>query len=140
MQNASHKEDFLSGGRLKISRTSCKEAASDSNENVHFVLQACTNYVLSTRSEEFMEKYKVMIRAFKTVSNNPISGILPRIGAAGVFYNNAFSTINRLASLSSQKEIVFVNMWDDFYYVRPDSRQRFAPERGWFSAIRKAFK
>lgn len=68
------------------------------------------NNVQHTRSEQLMEKYK-MIQDFKTKTNIVISGILHRIWTTDVFYDKAFST----KALCSQESVEFITMWDDLY-------------------------
>ena len=116
---ATRKRLCMPGGRLDDITAVCDEATTGSANNTLFIIHAGTNDVLHTRSEELMEKYKRMIRTFKTKTNNiVISGILPRIQAPDRFYSKAFSTNNRLKQLCSQEDVDFINMWDDFYNQR----------------------
>ena len=57
-----------------------------------------------------------MISALKAKrSKFIVSGILPRIGAEGQFYNKAYSTNDRLKSLCSKENVEFINLWNHFY-------------------------
>ena len=106
----------MPGGRLDDITAACEEASQECDEHTLFILHAGTNDVMSTRSEELMKKYKMMIQSFKTKSRNVIvSGILPRMGAPDKFYDRAFSTNNRLKTLCEEEGIGFVNFWNDFY-------------------------
>ena len=106
----------MPGGRLDDITAACDEAVRGAEDNALFVLHAGTNDVLSTRSEELMEKYKRMIQRYKNKSHNIIiSGILPRTKAPTVFYDRAFSINSRLRSLCTEEEVDYVNLWDDFY-------------------------
>ena len=106
----------MPGGRLDDITDAFEEATSGTDNNTLFVIHAGTNDVVSTRSEELMEKYRRMIQQYKNKSQNIIvSGILPRTRAPTVFYNRAFSTNNRLESLCTEEGVDYVNLWDDFY-------------------------
>ena len=106
----------MPGGRLDDITAVCDEAVCGVEDNALFVLHAGTNDVLSTRSEELMEKYKRMIQRYKNKSHNIIvSGILPRTKAPTVFYDRAFSINSRLRSLCTEEKVDYVNLWDDFY-------------------------
>ena len=73
-------------------------------ENSRIIVQVGTNNVLSSRSEELLEKYRQLIQRLKSKTNNILfTGILPRINAREDFYGKAHSTSNRLGSLSAGK-------------------------------------
>ena len=115
---ATRKRLCMPGGCLDDITAACQEATAESNNNTLFIVHAGTNDVQRTRSEELLEKYKKLIRTFKTKTNNNnliISGILPRIKATDRFYDKAFSTNNRLKTLCFQEGVDYINMWDDFY-------------------------
>ena len=106
----------MPGGRLDDITAACEEASRECDENTLFILHAGTNDVEYTRSEELLEKYREMIKRFKTKSRNIIvSGILPRRRAPKEFYSRAFSTNNRLTNLCAEEGIGFINLWNDFY-------------------------
>ena len=107
------------GARLDDITAVCDDVTSDSESNTLYVLHAGTNDVCSTRSEELLEKFRRMIKQFKSKINNQnivLSGILPRVGAESKFYSVAFSINNRLKSLCSTENVHFVNFWNDFYF------------------------
>ena len=86
-----------------------------SNESL-LLVHVGSNNIPRTRSEELLEKYKKMIDKIKCKTNNIlISGVLPRIGAANVFFSRAFSLNNRLESLCRQEGVQFINTWNHFY-------------------------
>ena len=106
----------MPGASLQDITAAIEDTTNDTTNNTLYVIHAGTNDVQRTRSEELMEKYREMIRKYKTkTSNLIISGILPRIDADTRFYNIAFSTNNRLKDLCQQENVEFLNMWDDFY-------------------------
>ena len=106
----------IPGARLDDITDVSGEVTSDADDNTLFIIHAGTNDVSSTRPEELLEKYRKMIRQYRTKSNNiVISGILPRIGADPRFYGKALTINNRLDSLCSQEGVDFVNLWNDFY-------------------------
>ena len=108
----------MPGGRINDITAASEEATADSDNNTLFIVHAGTNDIQHTRSEELVDKYKKMIQAFRTKTNNNnliLSGILPRIKAADSFYNKAFSANNRLKTLCLQEGVEFINMWNDFY-------------------------
>ena len=105
----------------------CDDVTSDSASSTLYVLHAGTNDVGSTRSEELLEKYRRMIKQFKSKTSGTkivVSGILPRVRAGNDFYSKAFSTNNRLKTLCAVEDVNFVNFWNDFYFdhslYRPD--------------------
>ena len=107
------------GARLDDITAVCDDVTSDSESSTLYVLHAGTNDVCSTRSEELLEKYRRMIKQFKSKTNSSniiISGILPRVGAESKFYDKAFSTNNRLKTLCADENVNFVNFWNDFYF------------------------
>ena len=82
-----------------------------------YVIHVGTNDVQRYRSEELLDKYRQMIRAYKVKSSNVIlSGIIPRRHAGQRFYSFASSINRRLGNLCSEENIGFVNTWDHFYY------------------------
>lgn len=92
------------------------DVTNDISNNALIVVHAGTNDVVRTRSEELLQRYKVMIRRYRSKTNNVlISGVLPRIDADNVFYSKAFSLNNRLKSLCLQEGVEFINTWNDFY-------------------------
>ena len=116
--NSRRKRFCYPGAKLDDITAACDDVTKDANRNTLLIVHAGTNDVQSTRSEELLEKYRRMIRRFKSkvdASNVIISGILPRVGAEQSFYNKAFSTNNRLKTLCSQENVQFVNFWDNFY-------------------------
>ena len=77
---ATRKRLCMPGGCLDDITAACQEATAESNNNTLFIVHAGTNGVQRTRSEELLEKYRKLIRTFKTKTNNNnliISGILP---------------------------------------------------------------
>ena len=116
--NSRRKRFCYPGAKLDDITAACDDVTKDADRNTLLIVHAGTNDVQSTRSEELLEKYRRMIRRFKSkvdASNVIISGILPRVGAEQSFYNKAFSTNNRLKTLCSQENVQFVNFWDNFY-------------------------
>lgn len=92
------------------------ELTKDSNENTLFVIHAGTNNIKNTRSEALLDKYRKMIKKYKTKSSNIIiSGILPRINGANSFYDRAFSINSRLGNLCKEEGVEFLNLWNHFY-------------------------
>ena len=88
-------------------------------DNGLVIIHAGTNDIMRTRSEELLEKYKMMIRRYKEKTNNVlISGILPKIDAGNVFFSKAFSVNNRVKNLCSQEGIEFIDTWNHFYGER----------------------
>ena len=84
-----------------------------------YIVHVGTNDVKNTNSEELLEKYKRLIGTLKEKrSKFIVSGILPRIGAENQFYNEAFSTNDRLKSLCSKENVEFLNLWNHFYDQR----------------------
>ena len=106
----------MPGASLGDITDAVEDMTKDATNNTLYVIHAGTNDVQRTRSEELLQKYREMIRRYKTKSANIIiSGILPRINADARFYNLAFSTNNRLRNLCQQENVEFLNMWNDFY-------------------------
>ncbi|NEQ69830.1 MAG: hypothetical protein F6K21_30930 [Symploca sp. SIO2D2] len=98
-----------------------QEASADSTVIIH----VGTNNVLSTRSEELLDKYRKMIKSFKVKTNKLIiSGILPRTKGRDRFFSGAHYTNNCLETICKQEGVGFVNLWNDFYnkknYFLPD--------------------
>ena len=94
----------------------CDDVTKNAKKDTFYIIHAGTNDVKNSSSEALLDKYRRMIRKFRTKTNNIlISGILPRIGAESSFYDKAYSTNNRLKTLCFQEKVDFVNLWDDFY-------------------------
>ena len=80
-------------------------------KNTVLSIDASTNDIMNTTSQELLEKYKRMIQRYKCRSNKMIiSGILHRSSAP----NTTFSTKCRLKSICTDKVIDFINCWDEF--------------------------
>lgn len=106
----------IPGARLDDITEVCGEVTSDAVDNTLYIIHAGTNDVSTTTSEELLEKYRKMIRQFKTKTNNiVISGILPRMDAGWRFYGKALTINHKLDSLCSQEGVDFVNLWEDFH-------------------------
>ena len=117
--NGRRKRFCYPGARLDDVTAVCDDVTSEADENTLLIVHAGTNDVQTTRSEELLEKYRNMIKRFKSKvdsKNIIISGILPRVGAEQIFYNRAFSINNRLQTVCSQENVQFINLWDQFYY------------------------
>ena len=96
--------------------SACDDVTKNARNDTFYVIHAGTNDVKKSSSEALLDKYRRMIRKFKTRTDNIlISGILPRIGAESSFYDKAYSANNRLKTLCLQEKVDFVNLWDDFY-------------------------
>ncbi len=77
------------------------------------------NDVMTTQSEELLDKYRRLIQQYKSKSPNIlISGVLPRTWAESDFFSKAFSLNNRLQTLCRQLDVEFFNAWDNFYGQR----------------------
>lgn len=101
-----------------------KEISPHATNDSLFVIHTGTNDVSHVRSEELLEKYRRLIRGYKTKSSNIlISGVLPRVSAAVTFYNKAFSLNNRLATVCREMDVGYVNLWDEFYSSNEDEMQ-----------------
>lgn len=106
----------IPGASLDDVDAAIDEVTNGATSNTLFLIHAGTNDITRTRSEELLEKYKKVIRNYKTKSNNVlISGVLPRIDTEPVFYSKAFSLNNRLESLCLQEGVEFVNHWNQFF-------------------------
>ena len=57
----------IPGARLDDITDVCGEVTSDADDNTLFIIHAGTNDVSSTRPEELLEKYKKIIRQFRTL-------------------------------------------------------------------------
>ena len=112
-----HRKRFcIPGAGVNDVSEALEDVTKDTPNNSLVVLHVGTNDVVRTRSEELMQRYRQMIRRYKTKTKNIIiSGILPRIGADTTFYSKAFSTNNRLKSLCLQEKVDFLDTWNDFY-------------------------
>ena len=85
--------------------------------NTTYVIHVGTNDVQRTRSEDLLQKYHRMIRAFKEKSSKVLlSGIVPRFNVENRFYNVATSTNRRLAQICREENIGFIDTWDSFYH------------------------
>ena len=116
--NNKRKRFCFPGARLDDITSACDEVTNGADDNTLYILHAGTNDVSSTRSEELLQKYRLMIQRYKHMSRNNkiiVSGIIPRISAKSRFYDKAYSTNSRLISLCLQEKVEFVNLWDDFY-------------------------
>ena len=75
-----------------------------------------TNEVMFTRSEELLQKYKVLMQKMKEKTNNIIlTGILPRLRHQNKFFSKASYINNSLKSICIEENIYYSNYWDDFY-------------------------
>ena len=107
----------IPGGGVQDVIDSVNEVTDQAPANTTYVIHVGTNDVQRIRSEELLDKYRQMIRAYKVNSSKVIlSGIIPRRHAGNRFYSIASSINRRLANLCSQESIGYVNTWDHFYY------------------------
>ena len=114
---ATRRRFCIPGGGLQDVIDSVNEVADQAPASTTYVIHVGTNDVQRIRSEELLDKYRQMIRAFKVKSSKVIlSGIIPRRQAGIRFYSIASSINRRLANLCSEENIGFVNTWDHFYY------------------------
>ena len=91
--------------------------SSEAPANTTYVIHLGTNDVQRTRSEELLDKYRKMMRAYKEKSNKVIvSGVIPRSQASSRFYAFASSLNRRLANLCREENVGFVSTWDNFYH------------------------
>ena len=94
----------------------CDDVTKDADNDTLYIIHAGTNDVSRSSSEELLDRYRRMIRKYKTKSNSIlISGILPKIGAKNNFYDKAYSINNRLKTICALEKVDFFNLWDDFY-------------------------
>ena len=104
------------GAKIDRITNSIEEIVNKEKSDSVYIVHVGTNDIKTTNSEELMERYKRLIMTLKAKrSKFIISGILPRIGAEGQFYNKAFSTNDRLKSFCSKENVEFINLWNHFY-------------------------
>ena len=114
---ATRKRFCIPGGGMQDVIDAVKEVTDQAPATTTYVIHVGTNDVQRFRSEELLDKYRQMIRAYKVKSSNVIlSGIIPRRQAGHRFYSFASSINRRLANLCSEENVGFVNTWDHFYY------------------------
>ena len=107
----------IPGGGVQDVIDSVHKVTNHASATTTYVIHVGTNDVQKSKSEELLDKYRQMIRAFKAKSSNVIlSGIIPRRQAGQRFYSSATSINRRLANLCSEENIGYVNVWDHFYY------------------------
>ena len=114
---ATRRRFCIPGGGVQDVIDCIDEVTDQAPANTTYVIHVGTNDVQRYRSEELLDKYRQMIKAYKIKSSKVIlSGILPRRQAEHRFYSAATSINRRLANLCSEENIGFVNSWDHFYY------------------------
>ena len=114
---ATRRRFCIPGGGVQDVIDSVNEVTDQAPATTTYVIHVGTNDVQRYRSEELLDKYRQMIRAFKVKSSKVIlSGIIPRRQAGQRFYSFASSINRRLANLCSEENIGYVNTWDHFYY------------------------
>ena len=107
----------IPGGGVDDVTSAVEEVSKLAPACTTYIIHVGTNDVQRTRSEELMSKYKNMIKKYKDKKSRIIiSGIVPRIGVKGRFYNIATSINRRLADLCKEEDVGFINTWDKFYY------------------------
>ena len=116
---ATRKRFCIPGGRVQDVIEKVKEVTDQAPATTTYVIHVGTNDIQDpkSKSEELLDKYRQMIKAYKEKSSKVIlSGIIPRTQAGQRFYSFASSINRRLANLCSEENIGFVNTWDHFYY------------------------
>ena len=107
----------IPGGGVQDVIDSVNDLTKQAPATTTYVIHVGTNDIQRFRSEELLDKYRQMIKAYKEKSSKVIlSGIIPRRQAGQRFYSFASSINRRLANLCSEENIGFVNTWDHFYY------------------------
>ena len=114
---ATRRRFCIPGGGVQDVIDSVNVVTDQAPATTTYVIHIGTNDVQRFRSEELLDKYREMIKAYKEKSSKVIlSGIIPRRQAGQRFYSFATSINRRLANLCSEENIGFVNTWDHFYY------------------------
>ena len=114
---ATRRRFCIPGGGVQDITDSVNEVADQAPANTTYVIHVGTNDIQRYRSEELLDKYRQMIKAYKVKSSKVIlSGIIPRKQAGHRFYSAATSINRRLANLCSEEKIGYVNTWDHFYH------------------------
>ncbi|MPC98883.1 hypothetical protein E2C01_094269 [Portunus trituberculatus] len=107
----------IPGGGVQDVIDSVNGVADQAPATTTYVIHVGTNDVQRVRSEELLDKYRQMIRAFKVKPSKVIlSGIISRRQVGNRFYSIATSINRRLANLYCEENIGFVNPWDHFCY------------------------
>ena len=114
---ATRRRFCIPGGGVQDVIDSVNEVTDQAPATTTYVIHVGTNDIQRFRSEELLDKYRQMIKAYKEKSSKVIlSGIIPRRHAGQRFFSCATSINRRLANLCSEENIGFVNTWDHFYY------------------------
>ncbi|MPD04728.1 hypothetical protein E2C01_100433 [Portunus trituberculatus] len=125
--NGRRKPFYFPGTGLDDITAAYDDVTSNSENSTRFVIHAGTNDIHSSDSVELPDKYRLMIKQLISKTNGSnivVSGILPRVGASSLFYDKAFRTNNRLKTLCAEESVLFINLWDHFYFDTHPSKSR----------------